>query len=327
MEEEMIIIGASAAAVLIVLYLLAGSSTAVVKPPQAPTAYGLSVSVLDQSTSSTIPNATVSIPSIGTQVTTSSGSVSFSNVPAGTYTATVSASGYTVATQQFTIPDANLNKSNGVDMETVYLSKETVSPGTGNSYGYLQVTVLNTLGNPVPGASVIVGNQYTGVTNSAGFVAIGNIPGGTYNVQASAIGYIIQGTTINITSGAIAGTVMSAIPVANSVPPSSISPQVTLTPSNFSMTNGSLLVVSGTGFTPGGVVQVGMSASNTVTNNLSGQLTANSQGSFTFSAQYENTSTYTSTLAYLLSKSSGNSMYINVKDFATGDIASATLYF
>ena len=145
--------------------------------------------VTDSSTGAAISGATVSY-SGGSTTTDSSGSYSFSSVPAGSYTLTASQSGYNSQTGSVSV---TAGAGSTLNLQLTPVS----TTGSGGISG--QVTNIST-GGAISGATV----SYSGgsaTTDSAGHYAFASVPAGTYNVSASHSGYFVLTKSVTVSSG------------------------------------------------------------------------------------------------------------------------------
>jgi photosystem II stability/assembly factor-like uncharacterized protein len=218
------------------------------------------------SSGAAISGATVKISggSIATSVTlttSSTGAYATNFVPVGTYTITVSATGFTTQSKTATV---NTGQTTTVNF--------TLSAGGGT--GTLSGTVVNISTNAaISGATVSFSGGST-TTNSSGFYQFTNVAAGTYNVTASHTGYfsVTHSATVNsgatttlnfklATGGKLAGTVKNSSGAAISgaavkISGGSIATSVSLTTSstgayatNFIPVGTYTITVSATGFT------------------------------------------------------------------------------
>lgn len=218
------------------------------------------------SSGAAVSGATVSISggSVATSVTlttSSTGAYATNFIPVGTYTITVSATGFTTQSKTATV---NTGQTTTVNF--------TLSAGGGT--GTLSGTVVNISNNAaISGATVSFSGGST-TTNSSGFYQFTNVAAGTYNVTASHTGFfsvthsatVSSGatTTLNFklaTGGKLAGTVKNSSGAAISgatvkISGGSITTSVTLTTSstgayatNFIPVGTYMITVSAPGFT------------------------------------------------------------------------------
>jgi len=138
-----------------------------------------------------IPGATVSIsPGTGSAITNSSGYFELTEIAAGSYMVTVSASGYQDASEVVTVSDRNVT----LDFELQVSVTETY---TINGHVYDQATEL-----PIEGATVsLTPSAKSAETDSAGHYSLEGVSDGSYDVTASAPGYASSTRTVTI-SGA-----------------------------------------------------------------------------------------------------------------------------
>ncbi|HLI52306.1 MAG TPA: carboxypeptidase regulatory-like domain-containing protein [Thermomicrobiaceae bacterium] len=158
----------------------------------------ISGKVTDSSTSTGIVGATVSVNGTGLSTTTGTGGTySISNVPAGSYTVSASASNY----QSNSVNGVSVSAGSTTSSVNIALT-HVVTPPTGTVAG--QVT-LSFLGRnyAISGASVTVtmsGHTYTGTTNSSGNYSIGGVPAGAGTVAVSD-NYGSQSKSVTVTGG------------------------------------------------------------------------------------------------------------------------------
>jgi hypothetical protein len=202
-----------------------------------------------------------SVPTSFTLTTSSTGVYATNFVPVGTYTITVSATGFTTQSKTATV---NTGQTTTVNF--------TLSAGGGT--GTLSGTVVNISNNAaISGATVSFSGGST-TTNASGFYQFTNVAAGTYNVTASHTGFFsvthpatVSGgatTTLNFklaTGGKLAGTVKNSSGAAISgatvkISGGSVPTTVTLTTSstgayatNFIPVGTYTITVSATGFT------------------------------------------------------------------------------
>jgi hypothetical protein len=202
-----------------------------------------------------------SVPTSVTLTTSSTGAYATNFVPVGTYTITVSATGFTTQSKTATV---NTGQTTTVNF--------TLSSGAGN--GTLSGTVVNISTNAaISGATVSFSGGST-TTNSSGFYQFTNVAAGTYHVTASHTGYFSSTQTASVSAGAtttlnfklatggkLAGTVKNSSGAAISgatvkISGGSIPTSVTLTTSstgayatNFIPVGTYTITVSATGFT------------------------------------------------------------------------------
>lgn len=145
--------------------------------------------VTDSSTGAAISGATISY-SGGSTTADSSGSYTFSSVPAGSYTLTASHSGYTSQTGSVTV-------TAGAGSTLNFQLTPVSTTGSGAMSG--QVTNIST-GGVISGATVSFSGG-SATTDSAGHYTFTNVAAGTYNVSASHSGYFLLTKSATITSG------------------------------------------------------------------------------------------------------------------------------
>ena len=157
-----------------------------------PTTGTITVKVVDAVTGSVISGA--SITGGGTGTTSSAGSVTFSNVPFGTYSYSASKTGYYSGSGSGTI-------SLSAQSTTVTI-KLTPIPTTGT----ITVKVVDAAtGAAISGASITGGKA--GTTSSAGTVSFADVPFGTYSFTASKSGYLSNSGSATISLSAQSTTV------------------------------------------------------------------------------------------------------------------------
>jgi subtilase family serine protease len=135
--------------------------------------------------SAPITGATVTFGG-GTAITDSTGSFSFTNIPAGTIQLVASASGFQSVIQNVTVTGGNTTTANFI------LAVANNAPGTVTG----TVTNIQTHG-VIVGASV-KWNTTSATSNSGGVYSIANVAGGTQTVTASAAGYLPVSTPVNV---------------------------------------------------------------------------------------------------------------------------------
>lgn len=136
-----------------------------------------------------IVGATVSTSTGGYSTTTGSGgSFTLSNIPAGTYSVTASAIGYSSQTQN------NITVTAG-QTTTVNFS---LTPNTGAISGY----VKDAYNNGIVGATVATSTGgYSTTTGAGGAYSLTNVVAGSYQVSASATGYGTQTLNASVSVG------------------------------------------------------------------------------------------------------------------------------
>jgi acid phosphatase len=175
----------------------------------APTAGAFTGHVTNANTAAAIAGATVSF-SGGSTTTDSNGAYSFSNVAPGTYSVTVSATGFTSQTGSVTV-------SSGATSTLDFQLSQASTPGTITG----RVTNITT-GGSVSGATVSFSGGSTTADGSGNYTFTGVAPG-TYNVTATHSGYfpvtnsatVASGAAVTLnfalaTGGKVAGTVTNA---------------------------------------------------------------------------------------------------------------------
>jgi hypothetical protein len=135
--------------------------------------------------STPIAGATVTFGG-GTATTDSTGSFSFTNIPAGTVQLVASASGFQSVTQNVTVTGGNITTANFT------LAVATNAPGT------VTGTVTNIQTHGVISGATVKWNTTSATSNSSGVYSIANVAGGTQTVTASAAGYLPVSTPANV---------------------------------------------------------------------------------------------------------------------------------
>ena len=149
----------------------------------------ISGQVADIVTKLGIPKASVTMSACGLPTTTDiNGNFSFSNLPAGQYTVTASATGYYSNSQAVTVSGGQTIRP------TIFLTSVTA---TGGLKG--QVTDSATL-LPLVGATVSI-DGLTTVTDVNGSYTLPVIPFGTWTATVSALNYRTQGLQVTIKPG------------------------------------------------------------------------------------------------------------------------------
>lgn len=168
------------------------SATVTIKLTPIPTTGSITVKVVDAVTGSAISGASISGGGSGT--TSSSGTVTFNNVPFGTYSYTATKSGYYSGSGSGTI-------SLSAQSTTVTI-KLTPIPTTGT----ITVKVVDAVtGSAISGASITGGKS--GTTSGAGTVSFADVPFGTYSFTASKSGYLPNSGSATISLSAQSTTV------------------------------------------------------------------------------------------------------------------------
>jgi hypothetical protein len=147
---------------------------------------------------------------LGSQYTNSNSQGYYSiEVPVGTYTITVSASGYNTATRNFTVRVGTINTENFA------LTPVAVPPGA------ITGRVKNaSTGADVSGATVWLNETQTGgamgqtITNSLGSYLFSNIAPGNYTITVEKDGYSDQNKTTTVTSGNTSTVNFNLVPSA-----------------------------------------------------------------------------------------------------------------
>jgi len=128
--------------------------------------------VKDAVTTLAISGASVSADSGEITSTAADGSYTLSNVPTGSHTVTISASGYVTAVDSTTVTDGGtstldfaLTPSSGGSIAVRSITVSTVNQGKGNKSGRAVVVVEDDQGSVVPGAAV--SGNFSGTFNEA----------------------------------------------------------------------------------------------------------------------------------------------------------------
>ena len=161
--------------------LSAQSTTVTIKLTPIPTTGTITVKVVDAVTGSAISGASITGGKSGT--TSGAGTVSFADVPFGTYSFTAAKSGYLSNSASATI-------SLSAQSTTVTIKLTPV----GSVTVYVRDKATNAL---ISGASIT--GSGSGTTNSSGAVSFGNLKIGTYSYTASKSGYISGSGTASVT--------------------------------------------------------------------------------------------------------------------------------
>ena len=132
-----------------------------------------------------IANATVTFGG-GTATTDSTGSFSFSNIPAGTIQLVASAAGFQSATQNVIVAGGSTATANFM------LAVATNAPGT------VTGTVTNIRTQALISNAIVTWNTTSVRSNSGGVYSIPNVAGGSQTVTASATGYLPVSSTVNV---------------------------------------------------------------------------------------------------------------------------------
>lgn len=165
-----------------VAYLISGCSKS---NPTGPTTGTITGTVTDASTNNPISSAAVTVGSLGA-TTSSQGSYSFSNVPSGTNTVTVTATGYASQSKQVQV-------SSGVSATLNF----QMQPAATTVSGTVTDATTNTT---IAGATVTLGSQST-TTSSAGSYSFSNVQAGTYTVSSVASGYNSSSEQVQVSAG------------------------------------------------------------------------------------------------------------------------------
>ncbi len=147
--------------------------------------------VQDSQTAVGIANAWVALSPTGlSTVSSSNGAFSFASVPAGTYTLTVSATGYQTASASITVTaghNANLNLHLASTVPSGSVQGVVKSSATGKALAGATVTLI-------PGVLATV-------TDSTGYYGFPSVTPGTYTLTVTAAGYQSYSQTITVASG------------------------------------------------------------------------------------------------------------------------------
>ena len=146
--------------------------------------------VSDSSSGAALAGATVSYNG-GSTTTDNNGAYSFSNVPAGSYTLTASASGYSSQSSSTTV---NSGAASTLDFQL------TPSAPGGNGAITGRVTNVST-GASISAATVSFSGHST-TTSSTGTYSFSSVAAGTYTVSVTHSGYISESATVTVNSGA-----------------------------------------------------------------------------------------------------------------------------
>ena len=128
----------------------------------------------------------------GPTTTDCGGYYSFTNVPAGTVTVEVTATGFQSAQQNVNVPSG----SGVVASFTLTASPPPTTTGTVSGV----ITRIGTT-QALAGATVKFSGGST-TTNTSGAYTLGNVPAGTASITASASGYLARTQTVTVNSGA-----------------------------------------------------------------------------------------------------------------------------
>jgi hypothetical protein len=137
-----------------------------------------------------LSGVSIQITGTSTAAATSNASGQFDvTLPAGSYTAAFSLTGYGTATQTFAAPAGT----------TVNAGNVALSPLRTSST--IQGKVLGTTSTAIAGATVqIVGTSLTTATAADGSYTLSNVPGTSFSVRASAAGYNSQTANLQVSS-------------------------------------------------------------------------------------------------------------------------------
>jgi hypothetical protein len=137
--------------------------------------------------------------------------------------------------------------------------------GTGS--GQVMGRVTSSSGSPLSGATV----QLTGSSSASaqdetiaadtnGNYSSGAVPGGTYQMNASATGYTSSSATVSLTAGATVTQNFALSPSATPPPQSSPVSVNSVTPNSGPITGGTVVNIAGVNFLAGAIVTVGSTA-------------------------------------------------------------------
>lgn len=125
----------------------------------------------------------------GNTTTDSTGSYSFTNIPAGTIQLVASATGFQSVTQNVTVTGGATTTANFT------LTSTSGSPGT------VTGTVTNISTQGVISGATVKWNTISTTTNSSGVYTLNNVGGGTQTLTATATGYLPVSNTVNVNGG------------------------------------------------------------------------------------------------------------------------------
>lgn len=171
-----------------------GTATANVELPTGAVISG----TITSSAGGAISGATVtvsggSVATTKTVTTDSSGAYSTSWIPVGSYTVSVSASGYGSNSQ-------TTNSTTG-QTTTVNLALSATSTPTNTSPGAVSGRITDiSNGSSISGATVTLGSAST-TTNSTGNYSFSSVTAGSYTLTAKVSGYFTVTNTVNVTAG------------------------------------------------------------------------------------------------------------------------------
>lgn len=163
----------------------------------APTTGAIAGTVTNAANGQPVAGATVAY-SGGSTTTSAAGSYLLANLPAGTYTVSVSAAGYGSASSSATVVNGQ---------------QTTLNFGLAASPGQISGTVTNaTTGQPIGGATVSYSGGST-TTNASGQYTLANVTAGTVAVTAGAAGFGNQSASVSVPAGGSAGQSFALTPV------------------------------------------------------------------------------------------------------------------
>src|SRR6056297_221115 len=138
-------------------------------------------------TSNTVANASVSVTGLGTQTTNTSGQTTFADLENGTYSYSISATGYEANAGQFTIDDWNATIP--VALTPVSVSQYDAS---------FTITDFNT-GFAVENATINLDGIGTASSDASGQATFSDLEDGTYSFSVTADGYDEHASDFTIT--------------------------------------------------------------------------------------------------------------------------------
>ncbi len=150
------------------------------------TAYGTLSGTVTNSAGNLVVGAQITVGGSYSGVSDTNGYYEIANIPIGSYSLTVLATGHAPYTTSVTIEEG----SNSLDIQL------TLNVGT-----VAGVVTDSDSGAIIPGAIVSIGGGYTDTTDSNGYYEISNIPTGTYPITAMAEGYGDYTGSITVQSG------------------------------------------------------------------------------------------------------------------------------
>jgi hypothetical protein len=163
-------------------------------PPPLPTTGSIAGIVTDFDSGLQIQGASVSTDTGQSASTEVSGNYTLTNVPTGTRTITVSASGYDSASKQTSV----------LDGATSPLNFALAPAASGGGTGTIKGTVKSTAGARLSGVTVQVIDGPSATTNKRGKYTIQNVPEGAQSVRAYKSGVIDTTKPVTISTGVTA---------------------------------------------------------------------------------------------------------------------------